>query len=157
MDRRKLILAGCGLAAFLAAPGCRSTRSEVPPGHAYSSDGRQIPSLGFSSDPRPLPNNAAGLTPGVSQNAVGQYGMPAPNSGNNSALGAPTNHGYGPPGTAGLASGPATVPGPAISPSLADSPASRPNLSVAPGGPTPPEDQQGRPDPAQSPIGNYSP
>ncbi|MHC5544979.1 hypothetical protein ACYOEI_42630, partial [Singulisphaera rosea] len=75
MDRLKRQMLGFGLVAVLAAPGCKSTRPEVPPGAPYSNDGRQLQpgAVGFSSDPRPLPNNAAGLTPGViTPNAAGQ-------------------------------------------------------------------------------------
>ena len=54
MDRLKFTLAGCGLAALMAASGCRNLRSEVPAGRPYSSDGRQMPSVGFSSDPHPM-------------------------------------------------------------------------------------------------------
>ncbi len=66
MDRHTLTLAGCGLMLLLASSGCKSTRSEVPPGRPYMSDGRQTPpgSTLFSSEPHPMAGNALSNTPG---------------------------------------------------------------------------------------------
>ena len=57
MDRlmRRLAAAGLALTQVVAAAGCRSTKSEIPPGRA-----RPAPSVGFSSNARPTPANAAG-------------------------------------------------------------------------------------------------
>jgi hypothetical protein len=103
MDRLNRILTGCGLTLMLAAGGCRSTQPEVPPGRPYSSDGRQAPPIGFSSDPHPMsgPGIVAG-GPGM-PGAPGspQLGTPGPAATAN--YGAPTGNQYGPPGyTAGM-------------------------------------------------------
>jgi hypothetical protein len=98
MDRLNRILAGCGLMVLMAAGGCRSTHPEVPPGRPYTSDGRQLPPIGFSSDPHPM--SGPGITAGVPGGP--QLGTPGPAATAN--LGAPTGNQYGPPGyTAGLA------------------------------------------------------
>ncbi|WP_422930174.1 hypothetical protein [Singulisphaera sp. PoT] len=136
--------------------GCRSTRSEVPPGRPYSGDGRQAPPIGFSSDPRPLPNNAAGLTPGVIPNTSGKFGTPTP--GDSGRYGIPTDGAYGPPGTSPLGAAP-SGPGQVASPNLANPPSARPSFAGGADGPTPPAEppSDDRPDPAQSPLGNYTP
>ena len=64
MDRQTRRLAGFGLMFVLAASGCRSTRSEVPPGRQYSGDGRQVPPVGFSSDPHPAGAERHGIRAG---------------------------------------------------------------------------------------------
>jgi hypothetical protein len=109
MDRLKLTLAGCGLSLVLAAPGCRSTRSEVPPHRPYSSDGKQMPpTIGFSSDPHPLTGGAA-MNPGASgMPGSPQFGTPPPSV---AGAGAPTIGSYGAPGTSGGASGLTAPPG----------------------------------------------
>lgn len=150
MDRLTRRMVGFGLVAVLAAPGCKSTRPEVPPGTSYSNDGRQLPSgaVGFSSDPRPLPNNSAGLTPGViTPNAAGQFGTPPPGEGNR--YGAPTDNAYGAPGTSGRDG--ASAP---ISPSLADPSTALPATADPTTGSVP---ATARPDPTQSPIGSSIP
>jgi hypothetical protein len=102
MDRLTRTLAGCGLVTLLAVTGCRSTRSEVPPGPPYTKDGKQVPPIGFNSDPHPLNGGAAGLGPGGMPAAGNvQYGMPGTASGPN--FGIPSGNAYGPPGTAGAA------------------------------------------------------
>jgi hypothetical protein len=97
---------------LLASAGCRSTRSEVPPGKPYQTTGGTPPTVGFSQEPRPstatgmaglFGNRAPGaLVPDGRGSSGGmadvQYGTPTPGSAN---LGAPTDHQYGPPGTAG--------------------------------------------------------
>ena len=117
MDQRFRTLARCGLtlAMMLPAVGCRSTRSEVPPGRSLSGQGIQPPpgSVGFSSAPNPTDGFSA-----VPGGGVGQYGTPAPG---NSAYGAPTANGYGPPGSSTLAA-PVTGPASALPGPSADSP-----------------------------------
>ena len=103
MDRLNRTLTGCGLTLLLAAGGCRSTQPEVPPGRPYTSDGRQVPPIGFSSDPHPM--SGPGITAGVPgmPGAPGspQLGTPGPAATAN--YGAPTGNQYGPPGyTAGM-------------------------------------------------------
>ncbi len=79
MDRLKLTLAGCGLSLLLAAPGCRSTRSEVPPHRPYSSDGKQMPpTIGFSSDPHPMTGGAALAAGAPGLPGSPQFGTPTP-------------------------------------------------------------------------------
>ena len=102
MDRQTRRLAGFGLMFVLATSGCRSTRSEVPPGRQYSGDGRQVPPVGFSSDPHPAGANGMGSVPGGPGTMPGQYGTPAPATPN---YGMPTGNAYGPPGQAPAGSG----------------------------------------------------
>jgi hypothetical protein len=105
MDRRtRTMLAGCGFSLVLAVTGCRSPNPEVPPGHKYMNDGRQVPPNSFSSqDPRPpvggmaAPSSSMGGMNGPSSMG-GLYGGP-PGASNN--FGAPSDHAYGGPGTAG--------------------------------------------------------
>ena len=96
---------------LLCSQGCRSTKSEVPPGKPYQTSGTP-PTVGFSNDPHP--NTSAGMaglygnkgpgalvsdgrgTPPASGDLV--YGTPPPASAN---LGVPTNNLYGRPGTSG--------------------------------------------------------
>jgi hypothetical protein len=104
MDRLNRSLTGCGLILLLAAGGCRSTQPEVPPARPYTSDGRQAPPVGFSSDPHAL--NVPGLNAGVPGMAAApgapQLGTPGPASSTN--YGAPTTNQYAAPGyTAGMA------------------------------------------------------
>ncbi|WP_406699486.1 hypothetical protein V5E97_11530 [Singulisphaera sp. Ch08] len=126
MDRLKLTLAGCGLAALLTASGCRNLRSEVPPGRPFASEGSQ-PSVGFSSDPHPNTGPGAGALPGgpgsppgMPQDSASQFGTPAP--GASDKYGAPTANAYGPPGTSTLAPPPEMGADPLAAPS-ATSPA----------------------------------
>jgi hypothetical protein len=104
MDRLNRSLAGCGLAFLLAAGGCRSTQPEVPPGRPYTSDGRQAPPVGFSSEPHAL--NVPGINAGI-PGAGGAPGAPqlgTPGVAASSNYGAPTNNQYAAPGyTAGMA------------------------------------------------------
>jgi hypothetical protein len=104
MDRLNRSLTGCGLALLLAAGGCRSTQPEVPPGRPYTSDGKQVPPVAFSSDPHPL--NVPGINAGVPGAGAApgspQLGTPGPASSMN--YGAPTNNQYASPSyTAGMA------------------------------------------------------
>ena len=75
MDRLNRTLTGCGLTLLLAAGGCRSTQPEVPPGRPYTSDGRQVPPIGFSSDPHPM--SGPGITAGVPGMAGSAWVAPA--------------------------------------------------------------------------------
>jgi hypothetical protein len=118
MDRLSRILAGGSLALILgvvgSVSGCRSMRSEVPPGKPYTTNGGTPPTVGFSSDPRSNPAASAGqwsngttATPGnsVPDGGMGlggtgtqpQYGTPTPNAAN---YGAPGGYRYGAPGSA---------------------------------------------------------
>lgn len=114
--RPRLIPPGALLAlAVVASPGCRSTRSEVPPGRSYARTGEQPPAVGFSSDPRPGPADAAragygyNVGPGASGDdqvaraaaaSQGATTFGTPTAGEKAAR--PTDHAYGPPGTSGL-------------------------------------------------------
>lgn len=131
MDRLKMTLAGCGLAAVLTVSGCRSMRSEVPPGRPFASEGGQS-SVGFSTDPHPATGPGAGMggvaQPGVPgsysgmpQDGPGQFGTPAP--GASDKYGAPTENAYGPPGTSSLAPPPATGTDPMAAPPAGATPA----------------------------------
>jgi hypothetical protein len=115
MDRlRRVMAVGSAAMAFalvLHASGCRSMRSEVPPGKPYPPTGGQAP-VGFSSDPHQNTGPGPGLygsgsTPGTSgpdgnqsvapSTGLPQFGTPPPNTGN---YGAPTANKYGPVGSA---------------------------------------------------------
>jgi hypothetical protein len=127
MDRQTRRLAGCGLMFVLAIAGCKSTRSEVPPGRRYSGDGRQVPPVGFSSDPHPAAANGMGAVPGGPGMMPGQYGTPAPATPN---YGAPTGHSFGPPGSA------PTGAGPTANPLTVEPPTPLPQVGASPGAPT---------------------
>jgi hypothetical protein len=99
MDRLKgALVLMCGLGLVASGSGCRSTHSEVPPGRKYMQDGRQMPPVGFSTEPHPatsgggFPNGAPGSLP----SATGSMATPPLGAG---SYGAPTDHGYGPPAT----------------------------------------------------------
>lgn len=97
------------LAATAAAAGCRSTKSEVPPGKTYARTGGAPPAVGFSSDPRqavgPGAMNSFNSAPGASgDDQLVRTSRPTifgtPTTGENAAR--PTSNSYGPPGTSGL-------------------------------------------------------
>jgi hypothetical protein len=99
MDRLKgALVLSCGLGLIAAGSGCRSTRSEVPPGRKYMQDGRQEPPVGFSTQAHPgtigggFPGGAPGSMPGAS----GSTATPPLGAG---SYGVPSDHGYGPPAT----------------------------------------------------------
>jgi len=103
MDRfsRSIALSACGFGLLLTVAGCRMTRPEVPPGRPYSSDGRQRPAIGFSSEPHPADGSAMTQiipdSPGGSKLGAGaRAGRPEPSPllGGGSAQ-------FGPPGTSG--------------------------------------------------------
>ncbi len=117
MDRLGRVLTVGSIAVVLStsitASGCRSMKSEVPPGKPYSTTGGQPPALGLSSEPRPNPLGAAGMyNNGLNSGATGpdgaqsfsaptgnsQFGTPPPNPGNYAA---PTANKYGSIGSAG--------------------------------------------------------
>jgi hypothetical protein len=102
------VLAG----VVLSAGGCRSTRSEVPPGKPYATTGGQPPAVGFSSEPHPGTGGfMGGFSPLSPSGSLVQDGKPPSSSSGapvygtpttaNDSLGAPTANQYGPPGTAG--------------------------------------------------------
>jgi len=120
MDRRhlpqivpNLVLVSC---LVITLAGCRTPRSEVPPGKPYKTTGSP-PNVGFSSDPPPATGQGmAGLYqnrgPGDmvpdGSGSVGRsddmvIGTPTPGS---STIGAPSDHRYSAPGTSGSAGGP---------------------------------------------------
>lgn len=119
-----LCLIAAGL--LLANGGCRSTRSEVPPGKPYQTTGTP-PTIGFSNEPHPgAAMGMAGLStntgPGdqtpdgrgsLNANSNMVYGTPPQST----RLGAPTENRFGPPGTAGM-SGAGTAGSSAIADSL---------------------------------------
>lgn len=110
MERRLRNWAACGLLMVLSTAGCRSMRSSVPPGPKFSPDGRQQPSVGFSTDPHPANqagnpalNAASNLAPGGTMPGASggpQVGTPGVNGGN---FGVPGGAAFGQPGTSGAA------------------------------------------------------
>jgi hypothetical protein len=86
MDRLKRIVAQGGLALMfgtsISSLGCRSMKSEIPPGKAYSTTGAPTaptsPDIGFSSAPRPDASAAGGLYNGIQQasGTTGPGGLP---------------------------------------------------------------------------------
>jgi hypothetical protein len=122
MDRRtRSMLAGCGVSLVLAVTGCRAPHSEVPPGHQYMNDGRQMqsPPTSFSSqDPRaPIGGMAAPSAMGGMNGPAGAGGLYGGSPGGmNNGYGTPSDHAYGQPGTSGLA--PLTNPAPGSPASL---------------------------------------
>jgi hypothetical protein len=101
-------MAGAALLATVAlASGCRSTRSEVPPGKPYARTGEAPPTVGFSSDPHPgalgMPGSTnvgpGGMADDPLASSQPQYGTPTPGS---RGVELPTANRYGPPGTSGL-------------------------------------------------------
>jgi hypothetical protein len=75
MDRlSRWLLAPCGLGLILAASGCRSTKSDVPPGPKFGASGAQSPPVAFSHDATPAQapaTNYGGMAPSL-------YGTQAP-------------------------------------------------------------------------------
>lgn len=100
---RSMALSAYGLGLALVASGCKMTRPEVPPGRPYSSDGRQRPAIGFSSEAHPV--NGAALTnvmpdsPGAGKLADG-IGSTASKPEVSTLLGGAPGA-FGPPGTSG--------------------------------------------------------
>ena len=154
MDRLPRPFVACGLGLLLAAAGCRSTRSEVPPGRPFAKDGQQRKAIEFSSEGHPvsasasnnfMPSNLGGSN---LASGIGSGGSRPDGAAFSGPQGA-----YGPPGTAGMAppgpglSDPATArasgspaemppaglprmdPPPAVSPPAGSPPAPEPNVS----------------------------
>jgi hypothetical protein len=117
MDRPNYsLVATCGLALILAGTGCRSTRSDVPPGRQYTNDGRQVPGVSFSSDPHPAAGggfspNAPGMAAGTSSPFGAGSGMMNP-GGQSGGFGPPVTGSLmpGSPASMGIQGGPNTVP-----------------------------------------------
>ena len=110
MDRffRSVAFASCGLGLLVTGSGCRMTRPEVPPGRSYSSDGRQRPAIGFSSDAHPV--DGAAMTNMVPDSAGASKlasGVPvgAANRPDMSPLLGGGSGQFGPPGTSGRTEG----------------------------------------------------
>lgn len=111
MERRTPHWATYGLLMLLAATGCRSMHSSVPPGPKFSPDGRQQPTVGFSTEPHP-PNQSANpalntvnnMAPGGNMAGMGgpQTGMPGSAVNN---YGVPGGAAFGGLGTSGAAPG----------------------------------------------------
>lgn len=150
MDRLKLTMVGCGLAALLTTSGCRNLRSEVPPGRSFSSNAGQAP-VEFSSAPHPsinpgaptMPAGTQGMLPGMPpSDSSAQFGTPAPGATDN--YGAPTANSYGAPGTSGLATPPASGFDPAAAPASAPA-------AAAPAPAIPDSVETGLPAPATGP------
>jgi hypothetical protein len=133
MDRPNRILVAGRLAlaagvVLCCTQGCRSTRSDVPAGKPYQTTGGAPPTVGFSNEPHP--NVGTGLASLYGNKAPGSqvqdgrgsssttgdvvYGTPTQGI---ATLGAPTDHRYGAPGTAGSGS-PSTSGSPTIANSL---------------------------------------
>ena len=98
---RALAAGALVLVLAIAASGCRSTRSEVPPGRGYKPGSGQTPPLSFSNQPGNNAMNALPPTAGGGDPAANaRFGTPAPSG---TPYGAPTTNAYGPPGTSGMA------------------------------------------------------
>lgn len=106
----RLLVGGVLALSLVAFLGCRSTKSEVPPGRPYARTGAQPPSVGFSSEPHPaIANetpNSYNIGPGASADdrlagvkpKPPVYGTPTAGE----KISRPTTNSYGPPGTSGL-------------------------------------------------------
>jgi hypothetical protein len=77
LSRTTLRMIGLALAIVPAAAGCRSMRSDVPPGRPFASDGKTPQALNFGSSPNP---STAPLAPPISgtPGAPNSYGTPPP-------------------------------------------------------------------------------
>ena len=119
MDRPCLVVSARRISLMLAvtmlgSAGCRSTRSEVPPGKPYQTTSGAPPSVGFSNEPHP--STASGMAAPYGNRGPGALtgdgkgsanpgddviiGTPPPGTAN---LGAPTDNRFGPPGMPGRA------------------------------------------------------
>jgi hypothetical protein len=102
MDRlTRSLLAHCGLGLVVLFTGCRTPRSEVPPGRQYTNDGRQVPPVGFSASPHEALNNgmpSGGTVPGgIPGRPDAMYGPQGAGASNN--LGMTQGAAFGPPAT----------------------------------------------------------
>ena len=127
MGRINRMFLGCGLGLLLAASGCRSPRSDVPPGPPIAKETLPPAQVGFGSDPHP--NNLPPINPAVTGMNQGR-GMGA-NPYNTPGAGVP-------PGTFGVGAPPSQMTMP-----------SRPNMAPAPApaaGPSAPASMNNLPD-----------
>ncbi len=105
------VFGGLLLASVVLSTGCRSTHSEVPAAKPYARTGDQLPSVGFSSQPRPAAGgpmlDSINVGPGgmiddqlagaASNSNAPVYGTPT--AGDKLAM--PTSNLYGRPGSSG--------------------------------------------------------
>lgn len=140
MDRLKRLVAGVGLSISVAAcvSGCKTPRSEIPPGKRFLGSGQPQAPLNFGSQPGG-PGGFSGLSGapvdgGPGQNGPGQFGTPPPAS---STFGVPNTAAFGAPGTSGLASPPASSLGaPGIgAPGMSNPATGLPQTGTGPTGP----------------------
>lgn len=149
-----LLMSAGLLTTVTLSSGCRSTRSEVPPGKPYARTGEQPPAVGFSTQPHPADsggmNPVANIGPGgmtddrlagggTGQTAEPLYGTPTAGS---KGVELPTANSYGPPGTSGFdpagGAGSAEIArslmdtGQSVSKSLADDPSLKRASSLPP-------------------------
>ncbi len=92
LARRSVALLGVTILALTT--GCKSTKPEVPSGRGYTNEGKQIPPVGFSTDPQ-IPAGAMATTP---QPGTSMYGKGRPSTAMQN-YGTPTDNTYGPPGS----------------------------------------------------------
>lgn len=131
MERRTRHWAACGMLVLLAATGCRSMHSSVPPQPKYGPDGRQEPTVGFSTDAHPanqagnpalgqpsnmgpggMPPGMGGMQTGIPGPAISNYGVPGgAQFGAPGTSGAASTPGLGSPSTSGMPAGGAGMPG----------------------------------------------
>ena len=139
MDRLPRFLALCGFVVLVAAPGCRSTRPEVPPGRPFSKDGQQRKAIEFSSDGHPTSAAASNslMTGGVDNSGIASGIGSRASRPDGASFGAPRGA-YGAPGTSGLAQ-PRGQEDPATSPA-AMPPVGMPPLDTMPDLSSPPPD-----------------
>ena len=136
MDRPHRPLAAVVLALTTLAPGCRSTRPEVPPARPYTSDGRQRKPIDFSSESHPLSGAATAvmqpnMTPG---NRMGSPSMGRSRDESATPFGAMPGPSYGGPGTSGLGEPPSPLP----APGPLSAPTEEPTAAPAAASPAPP-------------------
>jgi hypothetical protein len=133
MDRLPRPFVACGLGLLMAAAGCRATRTEVPPGRPFATDGNQKKAIEFSSEGHPI---SAAAGPAAMPNNLGGSNMASGigSSGgrpDGAAFGAPPGA-YGAPGSAPTADAATTR---ASGGPLGTPPTSLPPLDPPPGGP----------------------
>lgn len=140
---RARVLLGCGLGLIVATSGCRTPRSEVPPGppimkepttSASSGMGPGTAPVGFGSDPHPgllPPNQGVGRNQGMASNPYNTPGAGTPAGTFGGPAGGPPQVNYpprpnmAPPSDFDPSARPAsaTTPGAAPSPSSSPAPA----------------------------------
>jgi hypothetical protein len=135
MDRlaRMLGVAGLALSVVPASSGCRSLRSEVPPGRPFASDGKPTQPLNFGSAPNPATGPGVMPSNGLNNSGANPYGLPAPGS-NSNPYGVTSRGAFGGVNTsnAGMATDSSTTPSGAAA---ASPPAgANPSTSIPQGG-----------------------